>query len=94
MPHKKITLAAVFNQTKLAGGGFNEAVNNALILNEIARKENIEVLLILTNIDDVGYIPKSNFSEIVFDFTVYKKLLTFFHRILKHKQILFFHHFF
>lgn len=84
MTHKKIKLAAVFNQAKLAGGGFNEAINNALRLNKIAQTENIEVLFIITNTDDIRYIRESNLSEIVFDFTRYKKLLTFFHRLLKH----------
>ncbi|MDB4208824.1 glycosyltransferase family 4 protein [Amylibacter sp.] len=79
--NKKIKIAAIFNQEKSTGGGFNECINNAKRLQKI-KNPNVEIVFIVENGSDLEPLNNLKITVNSFNFGFFQKIKTKIYRII------------
>ena len=82
---RKVKIAAVFNQTKKSGGGFNECITNACRLKKIKQSE-VEIIYIVEKGADYKQLDSMDIDYLIFNFSFVSKIKTYLSRLFFKKS--------
>ena len=82
---EKIKIAAVFNQTKKSGGGFNECITSANRLKKI-NLSGVDIVYLVEQGTDYKQLDNMDIDYLIFNFSFFCKVKTYLSRLLFQKS--------